>query len=44
MDMLEEQVRAIAARQEFLDALLVERRPTEALPRAEEAGGQRGLE
>jgi hypothetical protein len=32
---LEEQVRAVSARQEFLDDLLVERRPSEALPRGE---------
>lgn len=30
---LEERVRAISARQEFMDDLLVERRPGEALPR-----------
>jgi hypothetical protein len=30
---LEEQVRAVSARQEFLDDLLVERRPIDALPR-----------
>jgi hypothetical protein len=34
---LEEQVRAVSARQEFLDDLLVERRPTDALPRGEGA-------
>jgi hypothetical protein len=30
---LEDQLRAVSARQEFLDDLLVERRPTDALPR-----------
>jgi hypothetical protein len=36
---LEEQVRAVSARQEFLDDLLVERRPSGTLPRGEEADG-----
>jgi hypothetical protein len=33
LERLEEQVRAVSARQEFLDDLLVERRPMDSLPR-----------
>jgi hypothetical protein len=37
---LEDQLRALSARQEFLDDLLVERRPTEALPTVEDRDNQ----
>jgi hypothetical protein len=40
LNALEDQLRALSARQEFLDDLLVERRPTEALPLMEDRDSQ----